>query len=95
MKIEKILFILSIMGILLLLFFSQLIKESYTGKIESIRYSPNKIIISLENQEENLVIFENKIFNLKKGNKILYQGKKDIYKEKEQIIIDKIICLDC
>jgi len=89
MKLEKIFFIVSLLGILLLIFLAQTIKNK-TGTIESITYSENKITIQLENQEETLIIFDAQPLNLKKGDKILFQGKREIYKGQNQIIIDKI-----
>ena len=54
MKTEKIFFIISLIGILLLIFLTQTIKEQ-SGTIKSIEYSENKITIQLENQNETLI----------------------------------------
>ena len=42
-----------------------------------------------------LIIFDNISLELSKGDVILFTGKKEIYKNKSQIIIDKIHCLSC
>jgi len=67
------------------------------GKISSIKYSTNKITITLKNQTTPLIIFENKrdnkILDLKKGDKMQFKGRENTYKNKKQIIIDKIIKL--
>ncbi len=91
--IKKIFFILSIVGILFLIFLVQATKETQVGIIKSIQYSNNKITIQLENNSVELVIFDDIPLNLKKGNTIKFQGKQDIYKGQEQIIVDKIFLL--
>ena len=95
MKIKNILLLLSLFFILILIFLSQTATNKETGKISEIEYSDNKITIILEDKEEKLIIFDNKFPDLKKGNKISFEGKKDIYKNEKQIIIEKIYCLDC
>jgi DNA/RNA endonuclease YhcR with UshA esterase domain len=95
MKIKNILLLLSLLSILILIFLSQTITNKETGKISKIEYSDNKITIILEDKEEKLIIFDNSFLDLKKGNEISFEGKKDIYKNEKQIIIEKIYCLDC
>ena len=90
MKLEKILFFLSIIGILILTFISQTTATKYIGTIESIYSSNNKITIQIENSSTELILFETNSINLKKGDIIKFQGKRDIYKNKEQIIANKI-----
>jgi len=90
MNREKIFFILSLTGILLIILLAQVTKQTQTGKISSIKYSPNKITIQLENFEEPLILFDELSLNLKKGDKISFQGKEETYKNKKQIIVDKI-----
>jgi DNA/RNA endonuclease YhcR with UshA esterase domain len=82
--------IASILGILILLFISQNFQEKGVGVIEKITYSNNKISITLENKNMQLIIFENKILPIKKGDIISYEGKKEIYRGKTQFIINKI-----
>ena len=90
MKYQKIIFTLSILGILFLLFIYSSLNQKQTGTIKSITYSKNKITIELKNKSEMLVIFSNNILNLKADDKISYQGKEDTYRNQKQIIIDKI-----
>ena len=90
MKLQKITFILSLLGILLLILLSQTTKQTQTATIESIQSSSNKIIIQIENTETELILFDTPFINLKKGDTIEFQGRQDIYKNKTQIIIDKI-----
>lgn len=90
---KKILFILSIMGILFLIFLVQTTKQTQIGTIKSIQFSTNKITIHLENNPTELIIFNTPFINLKNGDTIEFQGKRDTYKGKEQIIIDKIFLI--
>ena len=91
--IKKITFILSIVGILFLIFLTQTTKQTQIDTIKSIQYSNNKITIQLENNSIELIIFDDISLNLQKGNTIKFQGKQDIYKGKKQIIIDKIFLI--
>ena len=90
MKLSKILFITSLFLILSLTFLVEATEKEIEGTISSIDYSNNKIIIYLE-EGTQLVIFDDKILHLKKGDKILFIGKKEVYRRTEQIIVDKII----
>ena len=91
MKLEKILFILSILGILLLILIFQITAPTYKGTIKSIQSSNNKITVQLENSSTRLILFDTTSINLSKGDIIEFQGKQDTYNEQEQIIVDKIL----
>lgn len=91
--IKKIFFVFSLTGIFLLIIITQNIKHFQSNTIKSIQYSNNKITIQIENNSAELIIFDNSHLNLEKGNKIKFQGKQDMYKGKEQIIIDKIFLI--
>jgi len=90
MKQEKTLLFLSTLGILILIFLSQTTNPTYTGTIESIQSSNNKIIIKIENSSTKLILFETNYINLNKGDVIEFQGRQDTYKGQEQIKIDKL-----
>lgn len=90
MKFKKIIFFVSLISILLIIFLSQYTKQTRTGTITSIEYSNNKIILEIENSTEQLILFDTTPLNLKKGDIIKFQGRQDIYKNKKQFIIDKI-----
>ena len=95
MNKQKIFFILTITGILILLFLTQIQKPIIEGTISEIKYSQNKITILLKNQETEIILFtENPLINLKENKQIAVYGKKEIYKNKPQIIADKIIYLN-
>jgi len=89
MKASKIIFLISLIGILTLLILSSNKKEEI-GKIKEIEYSNNKITITIENKKESIVIFTDKIFDLKKRDTIIYSGKKEIYNGNPQIIADRV-----
>lgn len=91
---RKIIFLFSLIGILALIFITQTTKQTQEGTIKSIQISSNKITIQLENYSAELIIFDTNYLNLKKGDNIEFQGKRDTYKNKEQVIIDKIFIID-
>jgi DNA/RNA endonuclease YhcR with UshA esterase domain len=90
MNLQKTTFILSLTGILLLILLAQTTPQTQTGKIKSIRSSNNKITIQLENNSAELILFDTSYINLSKGNTISFQGRRNTYKNKEQIIINKL-----
>lgn len=90
MKYPKLIFLLSILLILLIIFLAQNTKQIQIGKITSIEYSENKITIELKNFKERLIIFNTNTINLKNGDTISFQGKSELYKNEKQIIVDKI-----
>ena len=90
MQPQKILFTLSLLGILFLIFLSQTTAQIQTGTIKSIQTSSNKITIQLENNSRELIIFDTSFINLKKGDTIEFQGKQSVYENKKQIIVNKI-----
>lgn len=89
MKYQEIIFLLSLVVITLLILLANS-QNQKSGKIKSITYSENKITIELENQTEKLILFDDKILNIKVGDKIFYIGKSETYRNEKQMIIDKI-----
>ena len=89
MKTGKITLILTLLGILILIFLAQNapIKK---GIISKIKRSQSKTTIQLKNHTTELIIFKNLNINLKTGDKIKFQGTEDNYKGKKQIIIEDI-----
>jgi len=90
MKFSKIIFIISIIGILSLLLLAQSTTKNLTGKINKITYSSNKITIQIEGLDMPLILFEDKPLNLKKGNLIKFQGTEELYKKNKQFLVTKI-----
>lgn len=90
MNFQKTIFILSILGILFLIFLAQSSKQTQIGTIESVQYSNTKTIIQLQNNPIELIIFDTNFLNLKKDDQIEFQGRQDTYNGKKQIIIEKL-----
>ncbi len=91
---SKLLLCTSLFLILTLLIFSQQIpKKEINGTIKNIKYYQNKITIELRENQTKLTIFDSKILNLKKEDKIKALGKIEIWKNQKQFIVDKIIKL--
>ncbi len=86
---KKLVFILSIISIILLSLLSN--HTEIVGKIKNINYYPERIDIYLEDLNEPIIIFTNKILNLSKEDIIRVEGTRETYKNKEQIIANKII----
>ncbi|MCD4771382.1 hypothetical protein K8R30_03120 [archaeon] len=91
-RAEKLTLILTLLGILLLIFLAQT-KSIQTATISSIHYSPTKTTIQLENHSAELIIFDKINLSLNKNDQIKFQGKSSIYKNKKQIIIERISVL--
>jgi DNA/RNA endonuclease YhcR with UshA esterase domain len=89
MGTQKLAFILSLLGILLLIFLSQT-KPIQTATVESIHSTNSKTTIQLQDHATELIIFETPNLNLTKGDNIKFQGKEDAYKNKKQIIVKKL-----
>jgi len=88
-KTTKITILLTLIGIITLTFLSQT-QPTQIGTIKSIQYSTSKTTIYLEDNPAELIIFDKLPLNLEQGDKIKFQGKSDVYKSKEQIIISKL-----
>lgn len=92
MKKTKILFLLSIIGILFLLILMKTTEKPITtGKIEKINPQKNKISIFLKNNPPEIVLFTDKVVELKQEQEIEIYGRQEKYKNKLQIIADKIV----
>ncbi len=89
MKTIKLTLILTFIGIITLILLAQN-KPIQAGTIDSVSQSKFKTTIHLQNYTEKLIIFDTPTLNLKKGDKIKFQGSPDIYKNESQIILDKI-----
>jgi len=95
MNHQKTFFILSLIGIILLLFISQTQKPILSGKVNTIKQSTNKITLTVFENKTEIILFTNKVLNLNKQNMIEVYGSLEVYKNKTQIIAEKIKCLDC
>jgi len=86
----KIVFAITIAGILLLIFLSQVLIPIQTGTIKSIKTSGTTTRIQLENNQIELVLFDAKFIKLEKGDIIKFQGRQEIYRNKTQTVVDRI-----
>jgi len=89
MKNSSKMIILSLVGILTLIFLSTQ-QESFTGKIQKIQYKENRIILCIENTSSEFIVFSERFLNIKNGDIIEIYGRKDNYRGKPQVIVDKI-----
>ncbi|MBC8435156.1 hypothetical protein H8D91_01495 [archaeon] len=92
MNKKQILLITSFILILFLIIFTQSFKDFDEGEISNIKISTTRTILNLKNNEMDFISFD-KIENIEKCNKVKIYGKEELYKNKKQILIDKIICL--
>ncbi|MFA5061188.1 MAG: hypothetical protein WC494_02645 [Candidatus Pacearchaeota archaeon] len=89
MKFEKIVFILGILGVLVISLICFYEDKPLRGEVESVEFGEGRVTIKLVGQEERLVVFSD-ILNLKEGDKVLFWGKKEVYRGEEQIIVEKL-----
>ena len=88
MESKKIFFILSLLGILTLMFIGNF-KEFQVGTIKDIKISNTKTTIYLYENQTQLIIFDSNI-NLQKNDLIKFQGKENTYKGQKQTILEKV-----
>jgi cell division protein FtsL len=87
----KRLFLLTILLIFVTIIITENNKDQIMGEVQKITYSTNKITLEIEDYDEEVVLFTKKILDIKKSDKLKIYGKKNTYKNKEQIIAHKII----
>lgn len=89
---KKLSLIISILGILIIIFLANNQTLEY-AVIEEISTNEDFTKIKIQEQNQTLIIFED-IHNIKPGDEIKFYGKKEAYKGQEQIIIQKIILIE-
>ena len=89
MKFYKLTLLISLLGIITLMFFAQS-KQYESATIKDVKISNSKVIITLIENNVELIIFKVIELNLTKGDKISYKGKPGTYKGKKQILIEKL-----
>jgi hypothetical protein len=91
MKPERILIILSIIGVIFLLILTNFNKPILIGEVKKIEQTKNSIKIELKNHpEEILIINKTKIEKIKEGETIKIYGDKQISLNKTTIFVNKI-----
>lgn len=96
MNKEKILLLTILLGILLLLFLTNFQRPITQGKIIQISEDNSKIKIKIQNKTEDIILFKEHPFqkiNLQKNQIIKIEGKKENWKNKNQIIASKVYLL--
>jgi len=91
MRFSRLIFLISIAGIIFLIFLANTINQPKTATVKEITHSSSRTIITLEENQIPLILFNQKPLSLKKGDKIKFYGYEERYKGQEQIIINKII----
>lgn len=89
MKFGKIVFALGLISVLIVSLICFLGEKPLSGEVESVNFFENSARIKLIGQEEELVVFS-KMLDLKKGDKILFWGKADVYRGENQIIVERL-----
>jgi hypothetical protein len=89
MNKQKIFFLISILGILILTWIANNQSPITEGKISSISESSSKTEIRLHNENRTIIIFDQ--VELEKNYDIQVYGKEEIYQNQTQIIAEKII----
>jgi len=103
-NLQKILLIISILGIFVLLLISYELKPrefsnqtnqpgdlTITGKITSITYHTNSISLKLENQNLEIILLENLLININKGDNVTIIGKLEQQSNQTTLLVNKII----
>lgn len=93
MNKQQILLLTSFILIFTLIILTQNYRTSYEGKISNIETSSSRTIINLEDIEMDFIAFE-KIPNLANCTQLKIFGKEETYKNKKQVMINKITCLN-
>ena len=86
---EKLL-LLSVFGILLLIFIGDFFIESYSGEVLSIERFHGRIILEVSGINSSVVIFEEDLGGVSVGETLSFNGRKGTYLGQEQIIASKI-----
>lgn len=89
---KKTFLIITIFSIFILVVISSYTEQTYSGKIKTIEAKNTKTTIILKDYNETFVSFDK--ISVEECNEVEISGKEDTYKNKKQIIIDKIKCLN-
>ncbi|MCH7850645.1 MAG: hypothetical protein IH845_03315 [Nanoarchaeota archaeon] len=90
MKTDKLFFILSIFGVLLIIFIGAYRSVVYEGEISKINSFNGGMTLNVTDVFESVVIFSDELIDLKVGDKIRFTGRKNWNQGSEQIIVLKI-----
>ncbi|MAH51371.1 hypothetical protein CMI37_36480 [Candidatus Pacearchaeota archaeon] len=88
---QKTFFTLAIFSIFILLILTANQKPIMQGTVKEIKYTLNRIVITLTEHNQEIILFTPKILDLQQGQQIEIYGSQEKYKNKTQIIAHKII----
>lgn len=89
MNFKKKIFLLSLLGILILIIFSQNLIQTEISEIKKIYFSKERAIIETTDNK-TLILFSPGDLNLKEGNRIEFKGRGEFYRGEKQVIVDKL-----
>ncbi len=89
LNFKKTIFLLTLLGILLLIILSQNLSNIKSAEIDSIHFS-NDITTIITTDNQTLILFGADQVELKKGDSIKFIGSLEMYRGKNQVIVDKI-----
>jgi hypothetical protein len=90
MNKTKLLFVIILILLLINIIISEKTLYKTKGEIEKIDYFENNIRIKMKFNQNNYILFTNKILKFSENDKIIIYGIKSNYKNEEQIIVNKI-----
>ena len=90
MKAHKLFFLLSLFGVLLIMFVGETFGETFEGEILEIKSFGSGISIIVEGVPERVILFSKEIISLNIGDYIYFNGKRDFYQGENQIILRKV-----
>ncbi len=89
LNFKKTIFLLTLLGILILIILSQSLSNIKSAEIGSIHFS-NDITTIITTDNQTLILFGADPVDLKKGDSIKFIGSLEMYRGKNQVIVDKI-----
>jgi DNA/RNA endonuclease YhcR with UshA esterase domain len=89
-KLTQLFLFLTILGILLLTIITQNQGPITEGIITSLEISEKQTKIKLSDEPRELILFGNPSENLATGQKVIVYGREETYRNKQQILVDKI-----
>jgi hypothetical protein len=92
MRRDRLFFVLSLFGLLVLMFLLQEFSFSSTGIVSFVNRGSNVVIIKLQNSSVDLVLFDDFNIDVQKGDFVKFWGREDVYLGKKQIVVDRMIC---
>ena len=90
MKIEESIFVLSILGIGGIIFLGEFSGENFSGEVLEIESFSWGIVLNISGMEEEIVVFSDELIELSVGDEVFFNGRREYYQGKDQIIAEKM-----